>query len=107
MKEKKLRTKKRKISEVDHDRVPVTKFDGDSRNVSESSSTATKDSELFKQPVQQTLSQAWSSSTGDPTKLTPARQNKIDYFLLRFIVCCSIAFAVLDNGFFWDFVTCL
>ena len=99
---KKLRNKKRKISEVDRDRVPVTKFEEDSENAPSSASTADKSS---KQPyVQQTLSQTWSSSTGDPTKLTPARQNKIDYFLLRFIVCCSIASAVLDNGFFWDFV---
>jgi hypothetical protein len=97
---KKLRTKKRKVSKVDHDRVAVTKFD-------EASKSSTPEESSKQPPVQRTLSQTWSSSTGDPTKLTPARQNKIDYFLLRFIVYCSIAFAFLDNGFFWDFVTCL
>src|ERR1700722_10540757 len=48
------------------------------------------------------LSQSW----GD-TKLTPPRQASIDYFLLRFIICCAIAFAILDNGFFMDFIAAL
>jgi hypothetical protein len=88
---------------VDHDRVTVTKFDEDLESMP--SSTAEESSK--QPPVQQTLSQTWTASTGDPTKLTPARQNKFDYFLLQFIVCCSIAFSILDNGFFWDFITCL
>ena len=52
--------------------------------------------------AQSKLSQSW----GD-TKLTPPCQASIDYFLLRFIICCAIAFAILDNGFFMDFVAAL
>ena len=52
--------------------------------------------------VQSKLSQSWGES-----KLTAARQAIIDFHLLRFVVCCSIAFAVLDNGFFIDFLSVL
>ena len=52
--------------------------------------------------VQSKLSQSWGES-----KLTAARQAIVDFHLLRFIVCCSIAFAVLNNSFFIDFVSAL
>ena len=52
--------------------------------------------------VQSKLSQSWGKS-----KLTAACQAIVDFHLLRFIVCCSIAFAVLDNGLFIDFVSVL
>jgi len=52
--------------------------------------------------VQSKLSQSWGES-----KLMAAHQAIVDFHLLRFIVCCSIAFAVLDNGLFIDFVSVL
>ena len=39
--------------------------------------------------------------------ITVVCQALIDHYLLRFVVCCSIAFAVVDNGFFMDFVSAL
>jgi hypothetical protein len=51
---------------------------------------------------QSTLVQSWGQS-----KITAVRQALIDHYLLRFVVCCSIAFAVVDNGFFMDFVSAL
>jgi len=41
------------------------------------------------------LSQSWGES-----KLTAVRQAMIDYQLLCFVVCCAIAFSVVDSGFF-------
>ncbi|KAJ3913026.1 ribonuclease H-like domain-containing protein [Lentinula edodes] len=52
---------------------------------------------------QQVLEASW----GEVQKLTPPRQARIDYFLLRFVVCCAVAFAILDSGFFQDFVHAL
>jgi hypothetical protein len=51
---------------------------------------------------QSTLVQSWGQN-----KITAVRQALIDHYLLRFVVCCSIAFAVVDNGFFMDFVSAL
>jgi hypothetical protein len=51
---------------------------------------------------QTTLAQSWGQS-----KITAVRQALIDYHLLWFVVCCSIAFAVVDSGFFMDFVSAL
>jgi hypothetical protein len=51
---------------------------------------------------QSTLAQSWGQS-----KITAVRQALIDHYLLRFVVCCSIAFAVVNNGFFMDFVSAL
>ena len=51
---------------------------------------------------QSTLVQSWGQS-----KVTAVRQALIDHYLLWFVVCCSIAFAVVDNGFFMDFVLAL
>src|SRR6266540_4055755 len=42
-----------------------------------------------------------------PSKLSAQQQSRIDYYLLRFLVCCSVAWAILDNGFFIEFVTAL
>ncbi|KAJ7599777.1 hypothetical protein C8J56DRAFT_879560 [Mycena floridula] len=39
-----------------------------------------------------------------PVNMNPSWQFRIDYFLLRFVICCAIAFSILDNGFFRDFV---
>lgn len=100
---KKVRNKKRKVAEEDHDRIPVTRFDSDVGDMAPPVAGPSSKPTI----AQRTLSETWTSSTGDPTKLTTQRQAKLDYFLLRFLVCCSIAWAVLDNGFFWDFVVCL
>jgi hypothetical protein len=51
---------------------------------------------------QTTLVQSWGQS-----KITAVRQALIDHHLLRFVVCCSIAFAVVDSGFFMDFISAL
>ena len=50
--------------------------------------------------VQSTLSQSWGES-----KLMAAHQAIINFNLLYFVVFCPIAFAVLNNGFFIDFVS--
>ena len=50
-----------------------------------------------------TLTAHWATTS----KITAKRQAEIDYYLLRFVICCSIAFAILDNRFFIDFLTCL
>ncbi|KAJ7212727.1 hypothetical protein GGX14DRAFT_393616 [Mycena pura] len=49
-------------------------------------------------PVQTTLEDNWGAG-----KITAPRQATIDYFLLRMIICCALAFSLLDNGFFLDF----
>jgi hypothetical protein len=51
---------------------------------------------------QSALVQSWVQS-----KITAVHQALIDHYLLQFVVCCSIAFAVVDNGFFMDFVSAL
>lgn len=51
---------------------------------------------------QSTLVQSWGQR-----KITAVRQALIDHYLLQFVVCCSIAFGVVDNGFFMDFVSAL
>jgi hypothetical protein len=70
----------------------------------------------FHPPVQSSTSKSSSSmsNTGTLTahwattsKISAQRQAEIDYHLLRFVICCSIAFAILDNRFFIDFLTCL
>ena len=73
--------KKRKIAAEDEGRVPA----------SFSSSTQ-----------QSTIEENWGVS-----KITPKRQANINFYLLRFIVCCFVAFALLDTGFFIDFVSSL
>ena len=50
-----------------------------------------------------TLTAHWATTS----KISAQRQAEIDYYLLRFVICCSIAFAILDNRFFIDFLTCL
>lgn len=50
-----------------------------------------------------TLTAHWATTS----KISAKRQAEIDYYLLRFVICCSIAFAILDNQFFIDFLTCL
>ena len=51
---------------------------------------------------QSTIEENWGES-----KITPKRQANIDFYLLRFIVCCFVAFSLLDSGFFIDFVFAL
>jgi hypothetical protein len=48
--------------------------------------------------TQTTVEENWSEP-----KVTPVRQATIDYFLLRMIICCGLAFSLVDNGFFIDF----
>ena len=50
-----------------------------------------------------TLTAHWATTS----KISAQRQAEIDYYLLRFVICCSIAFAILDPQFFIDFLTCL
>jgi len=66
------------------------------------SSAASGSSSTVSTPVQSKLSQSWGES-----KLTAVRQAMIDYQLLHFVVCCAIAFSVVDSGFFIDFVAAL
>ena len=40
-----------------------------------------------------TLAAHWATTS----KISAKRQAEIDYHLLRFVICCSIAFAILDN----------
>jgi hypothetical protein len=53
--------------------------------------------------AQRTLNAHWAVTS----KISPHRQAQIDFYLLRFIICCSIAFLVLDSRFFIEFLTCL
>jgi hypothetical protein len=53
--------------------------------------------------TQRTLNAHWAVTS----KISPHRQAQIDFYLLRFIICCSIAFSVLDSQFFIEFLTCL
>jgi hypothetical protein len=53
--------------------------------------------------TQRTLNAHWAVTS----KISPHRQAQIDFYLLRFIICCSIAFSVLDSWFFIEFLTCL
>ncbi|KIM90088.1 hypothetical protein PILCRDRAFT_84255 [Piloderma croceum F 1598] len=53
--------------------------------------------------LQHTLNAHWAVTS----KISSHCQAQIDYFLLRFIICCSIAFSVLDNCFFIEFLACL
>ncbi|KAK7015969.1 hypothetical protein R3P38DRAFT_3203690 [Favolaschia claudopus] len=39
--------------------------------------------------------------------MTASRQSAIDYLLLQLLVCCALAFSLLDNGFFIDFCNAL
>jgi hypothetical protein len=66
-----------------------------------SSSTPTPSTES--EPIQKTLAATW----GDTTKITATRQATIDYYLLRFVVCCAVTFSVVDSGFFTDFIATL
>jgi hypothetical protein len=50
-----------------------------------------------------TLTAHWATTS----KISAQCQAEIDYYLLHFVICCSIAFAILDNRFFIDFLTCL
>jgi hypothetical protein len=93
-----VRNKKWKVTNEDEGRVPVPMS---------SSSTPTPSTTtgpvMESRPVQKTLAATW----GDTTKITATRQATIDYYLLRFIVCCAIAFSVVDSGFFIDFIAVL
>ena len=53
--------------------------------------------------TQRTLNAHWAVTS----KISPHCQAQIDFYLLRFIICCSIAFSVLNNWFFIEFLTCL
>ena len=94
---------KRKATDEHAGRVPIT-F---------TSSSSPKGPELPETGLQSllpsassTLQTKLSQSWGDH-KLTAVRQAKIDLMLLRFIVCCAIAFSIIDNGFLIDFINTL
>jgi hypothetical protein len=82
--------KKRKATNEGAGRVPVTFAPPVEQEASSSA------------PTQATLNASWGE-----TRISAVRQAFIDYNLLRFIVCCAIAFSVVDNGFFIDFVKAL
>ena len=78
-----VRFNKRKAVEEDNSRVPAS----------------------FAPPVkseQTVLEESWGEN-----KITPIHQAKIDFFLLRFIICCFVSFSVVDSGFFMYFVNAL
>jgi len=50
-----------------------------------------------------TLTAHWATTL----KISAQRQAEIDYYLLHFVICCSIAFATLDNRFSYMFVSLL
>ncbi|KAK7000614.1 hypothetical protein R3P38DRAFT_2797273 [Favolaschia claudopus] len=83
-----VREKSRKVEDPNHDRVAVP-------GITTSATKAT--------PVQRTLAASWGSTD----KMTAPRQSAIDYLLLRLLVCCALAFSLLDNGFFIDFCNAL
>lgn len=83
--------------------APVSRLPGTQPSMSTLGTSAESTSNTSNTTVQTTLSSSW----GDSRILTAVRQALIDHLLLRFIVCCSISFAILDNGFFFDFVTAL
>lgn len=64
----------------------------------QASSSASPAPESVAIPEQTTLQDSWGQ-----TKITAPRQATIDYFLLRMVICCALAFSLLDNGFFIDF----
>jgi hypothetical protein len=49
------------------------------------------------------FSQTAITDSFGPKRITGAQQTVIDRFLLCFIVCCSIAFSILDSRFFIEF----
>ena len=73
--------KKQKIAAEDEGRVPAS---------------------FFSSKQQSTIEENWGQN-----KITPKQQANIDFYLLRFIVCCFVAFSLLDSGFFIDFVSAL
>ncbi|KAJ6590906.1 hypothetical protein B0H10DRAFT_1960891 [Mycena sp. CBHHK59/15] len=79
-----LRLKKRKVEDPADGRSPIPGITTELPQ-SESSQEAA--------PTQHTLASSWGESS-----ITATRQSVIDYLLLRLIVCCSLAFALLDNG---------
>jgi hypothetical protein len=93
-----VRNKKRKVTNDDEGRVPVPISSSSTPKPSTTTAT-TRES----QPVQKTLAATW----GDTTKITATRQATIDYYLLQFIVCCAVAFSIVDSGFFIDFIAIL
>ena len=73
--------KKRKIAAEDEGRVPAS---------------------FSSSKQQSTIEGNWGEN-----KITPKRQANIDFYLLRFIVCCFVTLSLLDSGFFIDFVFAL
>jgi hypothetical protein len=92
---------KRKATDEHVGRVPISFASASSPEPPETGSQSPLSS-TSSATLQTKLSQSW----GDH-KLTAVRQAKIDLMLLRFIVCCAIAFSIVDNGFFIDFVNAL
>ena len=93
-----VHNKKRKVTNDNEGRVPVLLSSSSTPTPSTTTGPA-----MESQPVQKTLAATW----GDTTKITATRQATIDYYLLRFVVCCAIAFSVVDSGFFIDFIAVL
>ena len=71
--------------------------------VQPSTSGSSKAIPTAKTNTQHTLNAHWDVTS----KISPHRQAQIDFYLLRFIICCSIAFSVLDSQFFIEFLACL
>ncbi|KAL0057945.1 hypothetical protein AAF712_015395 [Marasmius tenuissimus] len=73
-----------------------------------SKSVASAEDEDHKQaPVAEELCQGKITEAFEPAQLTPQQWLKINFFLLRLLLCCALAWALLDDGFFIDFVNAL
>lgn len=68
------------------------------------SSTSNLKSNTAKTNPVKALSNTLTAHWATTSKISAQRQAEIDYYLLRFVICCSIAFAILDNRFFIDFL---
>lgn len=53
------------------------------------------------------LAQAAITDTFGPKRLTATQQAVINYYLLQLIICSSLAYSLLDNGFLFDFCAAL
>jgi hypothetical protein len=103
-----LRSQARKAADPYHKRTPVEGISPTGTSApraSSSSSESTIGSSASATPapkIQSTVEDNWGHS-----RMTTTRQSTIDYFLLRMIICCALAFSLLDNGFFIDFCLAL
>jgi hypothetical protein len=63
--------------------------------------------EIDEQVMSAELRQSYIDESFGSSKISARRQSWIDFTLLRFIICCFLAFSLLDNIFFLSFVRAL